>query len=158
MITARTQQKHFEPSCFNTVSRRSPSIAFRTFQDDNCPSSAPNQLLLAFSKPEVWKGIHLKQNHWSTVDFSHHEKCQAGWATSWNQDRQEKYQQFLICGWYQPNGRKWRGAKEPPDESVRAGLKLNIKKTKIHYLQPHYFMANRRGKGRSSNSFSLLGL
>ena len=22
----------------------------------------------------------------------HHEKCQAGWSTSWNQDFQEKYQ------------------------------------------------------------------
>ena len=37
--------------------------------------------------------------------------------------------------WYYPNGRKQRGAKEPLDECERgerkAGLKLNIKKTKI---------------------------
>ena len=44
------------------------------------------------------------------------------------------------------------------EETVRAGLKLNIKKTKIHYFQPHYFMANRRGKGGSSDRFPLLGL
>ena len=44
------------------------------------------------------------------------------------------------------------------EETVRAGLKLNIKKTKIHYFQPHYFMANRRGKGGSSDRFYLLGL
>ena len=30
-----------------------------------------------------------------------------------------------------PNGRKWRGAKEPLDESEKAGLKLSIQKTKI---------------------------
>ena len=34
-----------------------------------------------------------------------------------------------------PYGRKWRGAKEPPDEvkveSEKAGLKLNTQKTKI---------------------------
>ena len=26
------------------------------------------------------------------VEQAHHEKCQAGWSTSWNQDCQEKYQ------------------------------------------------------------------
>ena len=33
--------------------------------------------------------------------------------------------------WYHSNGRKWRGTKEPLDESKRVGLKLNIQKTKI---------------------------
>ena len=37
--------------------------------------------------------------------------------------------------WHHPNGRKWRGIKEPLDESERgewkAGLILNIQKTKI---------------------------
>ena len=37
----------------------------------------------------------------------------AGWSTSWNQDCQEKYQQPQICSWHQPNGRKWRGTKQP---------------------------------------------
>ena len=37
--------------------------------------------------------------------------------------------------WYHPNGRKWRGIKEPLDEGKReewkTGLKLNIQKIKI---------------------------
>ena len=44
------------------------------------------------------------------------------------------------------------------EESERAGLKLNIKITKIVASWPHYFMANRRGKGGSSDRFILLGL
>ena len=41
------------------------------------------------------------------------------------------------CRWHHPYGRKWRGTKEPLDESERreesekVGLKLNIQKTKI---------------------------
>ena len=53
---------------------------------------------------------------------------------SWNQDYQEKYQQPQICTWYHSNSRKWRGIKEPLDvkeESEKAGLKLNIQKTKF---------------------------
>ena len=41
------------------------------------------------------------------------------------------------------------------EESETAGLKLNIKKTNIMASGP---MANRRGKGGSSNRFPLLGL
>ena len=47
------------------------------------------------------------------------------------------------------------------EESENASLKLNIKKTKTmasSTIQHHYFMANRRGKGGSSDRFSLLGL
>ena len=50
---------------------------------------------------------------------------------SWNQDFQEKYQQPQICRWHHPYGRKWRGTKEALDENEKAGLKLNIQKTKI---------------------------
>ena len=35
-----------------------------------------------------------------------------------------------------PNGRKQRGAKESLDESEKAGLKLNIQKTKIMVSSP----------------------
>ena len=58
----------------------------------------------------------------------------AGWSTSWNQDYQEKYQKPQICRWYHSNGRKWRGIKEPLEgekENEKAGLRLNICKTKI---------------------------
>ena len=50
------------------------------------------------------------------------------------------------------------------EESERAGLKLNIKKkkkkktNKDHGIWSYDFMANRRGKGRSSDRFPLLGL
>ena len=57
-----------------------------------------------------------------------------------NQDCQEKYQQTQICRWYHYNGRQLRGTKEPLDEAERgewkAGLKLNIQKTKIMTSSP----------------------
>ena len=54
--------------------------------------------------------------------------------SSWNQDCQEKYQLLQIRIWHHPNGREWRRTKEPlevKEESEKAGLKLNIQKTKI---------------------------
>ena len=55
-----------------------------------------------------------------------HMKCQAGWSWSCNQDCWEKYQS-QICRWHQPNGRKWRGTKEPLDESERGEWKHWLK-------------------------------
>ena len=43
------------------------------------------------------------------------------------------------------------------EESEKAGLKLNIQKTK-HGIWSHHFMANRRGKSRSSDRVYFLGL
>ena len=43
-------------------------------------------------------------------------------------------------------------------ESEKAGLKLIIKKAKIIASDPVIYMANRRGKGGSSDRFPLLGL
>ena len=43
------------------------------------------------------------------------------------------------------------------EESEKAGLKLNIKKTLRSCIWSHKFMANRRGKG-GSDRFPLLGL
>ena len=42
-------------------------------------------------------------------------------------------------------------------ESERASLRLNIKKDEDHGIWPHYFMANRRGKGGSSDRFLFGG-
>ena len=61
----------------------------------------------------------------------HHEKCRAERSTSWNQDCREKYQQPQIYRCYYYTGGQQRGTKEPLDESEKAGLKLNIQKTKI---------------------------
>ena len=56
-------------------------------------------------------------------------KCQAGWSTSGNQDCWEKYQQPQICRWHRPYDRKWRGMKEPLDESERGEWKSWLKST-----------------------------
>ena len=58
------------------------------------------------------------------------------WETlGWNPDCWEKYQSPQICRWHHVYGRKWRGTKEPLDESERGEekfvLKLYIQKTKI---------------------------
>ena len=58
---------------------------------------------------------------------SNHEKCQAGWSTSWNQDSQEKCQQPQIGRWYNLNGRKLRGTKEPFSEGERREWKSWLK-------------------------------
>ena len=66
---------------------------------------------------------------------------------------------FQICRWYHPNGRKWRGTKEPLDKGERGEwkgwLKLNIQKTKIMASSPITSWQNRRGKsGNSKTLFS----
>ena len=43
------------------------------------------------------------------------------------------------------------------EESEKAGLKLNIQKTKI-MASSHHFMANRWGNGGNSDKFYFLGL
>ena len=42
-------------------------------------------------------------------------------------------------------------------ESVKGSLKFSIKKTKIHDIQSHYFMENRRGKVEAVTDFIFLG-
>ena len=70
------------------------------------------------------------------------DESQAGIKTA------EEWQQPQIHRWYHFNGRKWRGTKEPLDESEgegwKPGLKPNIQKTD-HGIQSHHFMANRWG-------------
>ena len=69
----------------------------------------------------------------------HHEKCQAGRSTSWNQDCQEKCQYFR----YADDTTLKAGNKElksilmkVKEESEKVGLKLNIQKTKIMASSP----------------------
>ena len=63
------------------------------------------------------------------------DELQAGIKIAW-----EKYQQPQICRWNHSKGRKRRGIQEPLDEvkeeSEKAGLKLNIQKTKIKASGP----------------------
>jgi len=65
---------------------------------------------------------------------AHHDQCQTGWVTSWNQDRQEKYQQPQICGWYHSNGRKRERTKEPLNEDERREWKSLLKTTTVVIL------------------------
>ena len=44
------------------------------------------------------------------------------------------------------------------EESEKAGLKLNIQKTKIMASGPHHFMANRWGNSGNCCRFCFLGL
>ena len=106
------------------------------------------------SGKEYVKAVHCHLAYLTYKFRVHHVKCQTGWSTNWNKDCREKYQQPQICRWYHSNDKKWRGANEPLDVGERgewkASLELNIQKTKI--------MANRKGKSRSSDRFSFLGL
>ena len=75
----------------------------------------------------------------SLISRVHNEKCQAGRATSWNQDCWEKYQQLQIRWWYHSNGREEELkslSMRVKEESDKAGLKLNLKKTKIIAFGP----------------------
>ena len=78
-------------------------------------------------------------------------KCWAWWSTSWNQD----------CWETLPYGRKWRGTKEPLDESERGEWKSWIEtqqsKNHNHGIQSYHFMANKRGKVEAVTDFIFLG-
>ena len=121
------------------------------------------------------------------MGWGHHEKCWAGWVTSWNQDRQEKHQQPQICRCYHSLMAKIKEQLKSllmrvKEESERASSRLNIEKTKIMASSPVQFssvqslsrvqlfatpwiaarqaslMANRRGKDGNSERFPFLGL
>ena len=58
----------------------------------------------------------------------------------------------LICRWHHPYGRKWRGTKEPLDESEggewKSWLKTQHSENKDHGIWSHHFMGNgRRNSG-----------
>ena len=83
-------------------------------------------------------------------------------VTSWNQDRQEKYQYNVR---YVDHNTLMEESEEElksllmrvKEKSEKAGLKFNIPKTKIMASGP-ITARNRRGKVGSSDRFPLLGL
>ena len=144
-----------------------PPIVYLTVSWEICMQDKKQELKLDM---EQWIGSKLRKEyfkaaycHSSYLTYMQTMSCKMLDLMSpkgWNQDCWEKYQQPQICEWYQSNGRKRRGTKEPLDESERewkAGLKLNIRKAKIMASDPVIYMANRRGKGGSSDRFPLLG-
>ena len=66
-----------------------------------------------------------------------------------------------MCRWYYSNGRKQRGTKEPlnegEEESEKAGLKLNIQKTKIMASGPFTSWQIEGGKVEAVTDFIFLG-
>ena len=89
-------------------------------------------------------------------------KYWAGWVINWNQDGQENINNLRHAD----NTTLMAESEEElksllmrlKEESERVGLKLNIKQNEDHGIWPHHFMANRRGKGESTDRFPLLGL
>ena len=68
----------------------------------------------------------------SSVCWAHHEKCQAGWVTSWNQDRREKLRYMDDATLMSEREEELESLPMRVKEGrERAGLKLNIKNTKI---------------------------
>ena len=66
---------------------------------------------------------------------------------------------FRYTDDYHPYGRKWRGTKEPLDESERgewkSWLKTQHSEKEDHGIQSHHFMANRWGNNGNSDRFYL---
>ena len=66
-----------------------------------------------------------------------------------------------ICRRYHSNGRKWRGTKEPLDESKRGEWKNWLKtqhlKNEDHGIWSHHFMANRWKTMETLSDFIFLG-
>ena len=58
-----------------------------------------------------------------------------------------KYVSNVMCRWHQPNGRKWRGTKEPFNEDEKGDwetwLKTQHSKNEDYPIQSHYFVSNR---------------
>ena len=83
-------------------------------------------------------------------------------TTSWNHNFWEKYKLPQICRWQHPYGRKWRGTKEPLDESEREEWKswLKTQHSRNYDLDmwSHHFMAIRWGNNENSNGLYFWGL
>ena len=67
-----------------------------------------------------------------------------------------------ICRWHPHYGRKWRGTKEPLDESERrerkSWLKTQHLKYQDHGIWSHHFMANIWGNNENRERLYFLGL
>ena len=81
---------------------------------------------------------------------------------SYKLESRQAGKQPQICRWYHSNGRKQRRTKEPlirvKEESKRASLKLNIKKTKIIASRPIISWQIEGDKVEAVTDFFFLGL
>ena len=67
-----------------------------------------------------------------------------------------------MCRWHHPYGRKWRGTKEPLDETERgewkSWLKTQHSNNEDHGIQSHHIVANRWENNGNSDRLYFLGL
>ena len=67
-----------------------------------------------------------------------------------------------VFRWHHPYGRKWRGTKEPLDESERGEWKSWLKTQPLNNedcgIWPHHFMVNRWGNNGNSERLYFSGL
>ena len=96
---------------------------------------------------------YMKSTLWAMLNWMKHKLESSLW---------EKYQLPQICRWYHPYGRKWRGTKDPLDESERAKwkswLKAQHSENEDHGIQAHHFMTNRWGNNGNSERLCYFGL
>ena len=73
-----------------------------------------------------------------------------------------RYHPYDTTRWHHTYGRKWKGTKEPLDESERiewkSWLKTQHSKNEDHGIWSHHFMANRWGNNGNSERLYFLGL
>ena len=105
--------------------------------------------------------------HLVYLTYMQSTSCEAlGWMThKLDQDCQEKYQQPQICRWYHPNGRKWRGTKEPLGEGKmgewKSWLKNQHSDKQTNNKRPSMFKEQRswhQGNNRKCDRLYFLGL
>ena len=119
---------------------------------------------------EQWTGSKLGKEYVKAV-YCHHACLTYIQSTSWEMTDWMKHKlesrllgEISITSDMQvtpPLRQKQREIKEPLDESERgewkAGLELNIQKTKYHGILSHHFMANRWGNNGNSDRLYYWG-
>ena len=104
---------------------------------------------------EYVKAVYCHPAYLTYTDRVHHAKYQPEWSTSWNPDCQEKYQNLR----YADDTTLMAEIKEElknllmkvKEETEKAGLNLNIQKTKIMATWSHHLMGNRWGDSGNSD-------
>ena len=85
-----------------------------------------------------------------------------GWMNHKLESGLLRYQQPQICRWYHPDGRNWRGTKEPLDEGERGEwknwLQTQHSENEDHGIWSHQLTANRWEKNGNNGRFYFLEL
>ena len=97
-----------------------------------------------------WTGSRLGKEYIKTVYchsvYSTYMQSTSCKMLGWNQDCREKYHWPQICRWHHPYGRKWRGTKEPLDESEKGEWKTWLKTQHSKQLRSWHLVPSLHGK------------